>query len=64
MVDVTEHKQRGNLSEKKLGELEVRDSEDTSLRHTHLAGSIENRHSATLPFARNFRPQRRQGWEI
>lgn len=61
---MTEHTQGGKLLGMKLGELEVRDLEGTSLSRTRSAGNIENRHSATLPFARSFRLQRRQGWEI
>ena len=64
MAGVMGHKRGGNPSEKKLGELGVQDWEGTSLRHTHSAGNIENRHSATLPFARSFHLQHRQDWEI
>ena len=59
-----EHKQGENLSEKTLEELAVQGWVGISLRHTRSAGSIENRHSATLPFARSSHLQHRQGWEI
>ena len=59
-----EHKQDGKLSEKIPGELGELDWEGISLRRTHLAGSIGNRHSAALPFAHSFRLQHRRGWGI